>query len=683
MSNLTQIFNEYKEDPIALYGLGTETERVLSEIGNEFQIVGLLDGFREEGSIYGKNIIPLSQCIKDHVKLIIVVARPGSCRAISKRIGHFCVENHIALIDVRGKNLCAQNQITYDFQNVQGITKEKLAELVSGKDAVSFDLFDTLIMRQVLFPSDVIELTNLKLKEKNICIENFCEKRQQAEKELSRDSAPKLEEIYQFVLDQSPMVDIRAKELAELEWSVDYQLVVPRKEMVAFARNIYERGKKVYIVTDTYYGKEQIELLLTKCGVTDYTDILVSCEYKMSKTQGLFQRLKSMTQGYKCLHIGDDLVADIESARECEISACQIYNSLDLLEMVGYLGLSNYMDNLYLRVKIGMFAANIFNSPFQFETKDKKLCVSDAYDIGYLFIAPMLADFTVWFNQKIKEEKVPNVWMGARDGYLMKKLYDMLNDGDMSAYFLTSRMAAIRAGIESEKDIDYIAAMKFSGTLEQQLKERFDIEVSDATGKSLRDFYDIIKEKAVVHKENYQRYIKQLGLKEGNIAFFDFVAKGTTQLYISRLVDNHIRGLYFLQLEKDYMQDKHLDIIPFYESEELENSAIYEDYYILETILTSDKPSVVGFSESGSPVYAYESRAKQDIICVSKIQEGITDYFRMYIQICPDLVNSINKNMDEVYLSLLHKIQIGCNEFLKLKVEDTFFNRMTNMMDLI
>ena len=36
--------------------------------------------------------------------------------------------------------------------------------------------------------------------------------------------------------------------------------------------------KDVYIVTDTYYRKEQIEEILRRCRLTGYKELLVSCE---------------------------------------------------------------------------------------------------------------------------------------------------------------------------------------------------------------------------------------------------------------------------------------------------------------------------------------------------------------------------------------------------------------------
>ncbi len=688
MADLAEIFQEYKDIPVALYGLGTETERVLKVLDKEYHIIGLLDSFRSEGIFYGKPVISLEGCIKSQVKLIIVVARPGSCKAIASKIGRFCMENGIALIDVRGKDLCVQNKVAYGFKGMDGITKGYLLKRAAESQVISVDLFDTLVMRRTLFPSDVIELVGCRLREKGVYQEGFFEKRLQREKELSRYSAPTLEEIYE----QCGLSGITAGELAQLEWDIDYSLIIPRQEVVDILADLYHQGKKVYIITDTYYSREQLIKVLEKCRITEYTDILASCEYRTGKTQRLFEELKMIAGAQKYLHIGDDLVADIESAERLGISACQIYSGHDLLEMTGYLGLDGKTDTLSSRLKIGAFAARLFNSPFQFETEDRVLSIKNAYDIGYLFMAPMITDFVVWLGGQIRKNNLQNIWFSARDGYLIKQLYYLLNGSDSSVYFLTSRMAAIRAGMEDEKDIDYVAGMKFSGTLQQQLEKRFGIKVDDKEleGRSLSDFTEMILEQAENSRRNYRIYIESLSLKEGNIAFFDFVAKGTTQMYVGRLVDRHLKGFYFLRLEREYMKDRNLDIVTFYEDPGIETgtggtqtSPIYEDYYILETILTSGEPSVAGFDEKGHVIYASETRSEQDIKCFQRMQEGIIDYFKSYIRVCPESERHIDQHLDERFLELVHKVKILDRDFKSLKVEDPFFNRMTDMQDLL
>ncbi len=78
---------------IAVYGLSLETEKHLPELAGKYEIVGLLDSYRNEGIEYGYAIISIDEVISKHIDKIIVVARPGSCKAIAKRIGNICREN--------------------------------------------------------------------------------------------------------------------------------------------------------------------------------------------------------------------------------------------------------------------------------------------------------------------------------------------------------------------------------------------------------------------------------------------------------------------------------------------------------------------------------------------------------------------------------------------------------------
>lgn len=64
---IKNLFADYKYTKIALYGLGTETEKVLKEFAKDYEIVGLLDGFQENGELYGKSIISLDDAIKKEV----------------------------------------------------------------------------------------------------------------------------------------------------------------------------------------------------------------------------------------------------------------------------------------------------------------------------------------------------------------------------------------------------------------------------------------------------------------------------------------------------------------------------------------------------------------------------------------------------------------------------------------
>lgn len=698
MLDLVQLFEKYKNRKIAIYGLGTESEKALAILDGAYEIIGLLDGFTEEGELYGKPIVSLQYAIQKKVELIIVVARPGSCKAITKRIGNCCRENQIALIDIRGKDLLAVNRVSYDFSHIDSVTKEEFKDKIREAEVVSFDLFDTLIMRQTLSSTDVIRYVNCSLQEKGINIEDFCRRRLSSEKDLSKHTAPTLTQIYDNMLAKLDNDfggdEITAKVLADLEWNIDFNFIIPRYEVCNIFREAVACGKRVYVVSDTYYSKHQLAEILQKCGITKYTDILSSSDYKTSKTQKLYSILKDKEKDKTILHIGDDIVADIESANKWGIASCRLFSGSDLWEAIGNLGLSGNTDLLSDCLRIGMFVSRIFNSPFQFETEDKRITVSDAYDIGYLFCAPMISDFVLWFYQQIQEQKQKNIWFSARDGYLIKKMYEHLlesyNQENETTYFFTSRIAAIRAGIQSKEDIQYVDGMKFSGTLEENLRERFGIEANVLEKESfsnedtgLMKYKNAILDNARKEHHNYQKYLDRLNIEKGDIVFFDFVAKGTCQMFIQRLVDNHLKGLYFLQLETEDMSDKELDIHSFYSKEETDTSVIYDNYYILETLLTAPHPSVQGFDENGYPVFAEETRCDKAIRCFERAQEGIFDYFKTYMGLCPESERTVNKELDEIFLKLIQDIKITHTDFLNLMIEDPFFNRNTKITDVL
>lgn len=682
MSHLTPILQKYKNDNIALYGLSNETERVIVELNNQYNIVGLLDSFCKDGELYGKTIISMNEAVERKVKLIVVVARPGSCKAIARKIEGFCKDNNIALYDVRGTDLTVRSEIRYRFNNVDGITKAELCRSFDDSEIISVDLFDTLIMRKTLFSADVIDIAYARLREKGIYIEDFADRRLESEKYLSKNSAPTLIDIYSYMLEKYSISGISDQVLAENEWQVDYELVIPRKELCDILSDYFGKGKKIYIVSDTYYSRKQLEKMLEKCNIHFYTDILASCEYKTGKTQSLFAVLQDKINGGNCVHIGDDEVADIQSADKARIKSCRIYSGMDLFEKVGYLGLWDSVKTLSDRVKLGMFVSCLFNSPFQFESEEKNITVNDSYEIGYDFFAPVICDFVVWLKNQININNMRNIWFCARDGYLIKKMYDEFSFNQNTLYFLTSRAAAIRAGIQDIHDIEYVEKMHFSGSIKEQLKNRLGIDTVTEKGK-LTDFSEEILQHADICRNNYKKYIDNLNMNGDDIAFFDFVAKGTCQMFISNIVNEHLKGFYFLRLDEEEMKDKNLDIITFYDKSNKNDSAIFNDYYILETILTSPMPSLTEFDSSGYPLYAEETRNDSAIRCFEKAQKGIFDYFKSYISICPETEWIENKILDEKILSLIHKIKIKDEEFLEFKVEDAFFNRMTDMSSLV
>ena len=666
-------------DKIVIYGLGTETDRFIRE-NDDWDIVGLLDGFRTDGEMYGCPIITLDDVLEKKVSTILVIARPGSCKAIAKRIGRFCIDNNILLIDVRGNDLLINNKVNYSFDEVQGYKKQELLDKIRGYDVISFDLFDTLVTRAVSSYTDIFDLLNLRLMEESISIHNFSSLRLQSEKELSKSFSPKLQQIYDDLLSKYGTNVVSSKKLSEMEWDIDYSTMIPRTEMCCLIDETVSSGKKVVITTDCYYSYEQVKKLLGKIGVDNVDRVLVSCELGTGKVQGLYDRLIELYPGSKILHIGDDLHSDVEKAGEHGIDSFRIYSGSELLDLLGGMNIDNATFSLTDRIKLGMLVSNIFNSPFQFESNDRYPSIRNSFDLGYAIFAPMISDFVYWLNKQLYKNSIKQILFCSRDGYLPKQLFDVLSSEAKSYYFLSSRTAAIRAGMRNEKDLEYVDSMKSFGSEAEEVKSRFGICYTE---NEKFDRKREILSRSVGLRRNYGKYIEKCVFDNDEIGMFDFVAKGTSQMYLQRLFTQHIKGFYFLQLEPEFMSDKDLDIEPFYSDEEKNTSSIYEDYYILETILTAPHPQVLEFDSDGDAIYAEENRNENALNTIEQVQKGITHYFSEISKLIPTNRYETNKKLDEAILSLIHRIKISDNGFTSLTIEDLFFGRMTEVKDLI
>ena len=137
-------------------------------------------------------------------------------------------------------------------------TKEGLKSLIAGYDAISFDIFDTLVMRKVYFNHDVFRIVGEKYAE---ILPDFFDYRVRAERELSRTRYPYMEEIYEHIAKESGVSLSVAMEMMQYEMSVEKSVIVPRKDMVDIFNYCKEIGKfdnVIKLLNEVEYPKELI-----------------------------------------------------------------------------------------------------------------------------------------------------------------------------------------------------------------------------------------------------------------------------------------------------------------------------------------------------------------------------------------------------------------------------------------
>ena len=693
-------FDKYHNKRIVIYGISKSTKIILDNC--DYPILGLMDGQRTNGKLYGKRILSCDDVVQMKTEMIVVVARTASVKIITARIAKFCEENHIELFDINGNDLRKVFENTLVSNDYFDVDKACLLKEIDIHDIISFDIFDTLLMRKVLYPEDVFTLVEQRITKELSKKINFPQERVDAERKLLSEPYPDIDMIYASFRDATGLTREDADYLKELELAIEEEVIVPRYEMVQAFQYACKKTKEVYLISDMYITKDRMRRILKKCGIVGYQDVLISCEYGTMKTQRLFEEFRKMTKGGTYLHIGDNEEADIQYARKHGIDTFFVASARHMLSISTYRDILELDHSFSSRIMIGTFAEKIFNNPFVLYKSCGKPKVRQPYDIGYLFVAPLVSSFIHWLIQEFEKKSYDKVLFLARDGYILEKLYNWaINESCGShrypagIYFLTSRIAGIAATLYDEQDILRGVSIGHDGSPEWLLKNRFllepdDIIQYDADAADMEEVVLQHKDKILaVSKEqrtSYKKYISQVGIQPTDaIAAVDFAASGTCQRCLQDLTEADMDGYYFIHIRSEDERYKKLNINSLYKiSSWFKNEAfICESYIVLESILSSYDPSLKGFNSHGDPVFIKECRDKNRMENLRQMQQGITDYFKQYWTLTRRELSETD-TADKL-LSFIRNCytDLGSISILNDALQDDFFNRKYQFSDIL
>jgi len=87
-------------------------------------------------------------------------------------------------------------------------------------------------------------------------------------------------------------------------------------------------------------------------------------------------------------------------------------------------------------------------------------------DFGYEKFGPLLLIFSKWLQKELEKKQIKKVYFLARDGFIMKKAFDIVNDNKniKSSYFYASRRSIIVPSLwklnKADEILDVIAFNK-------------------------------------------------------------------------------------------------------------------------------------------------------------------------------------------------------------------------------
>ncbi len=643
------LLSENPEKRVAIYGIGINTKYILENHQAE-NLVGLMDAEKEGQQVYGYPVLSMQEAEKK-ADLIIIVARRAAVRIIYNRIKDL-EQKGIEICNLLDMNLRSEEEIPREVAEnpYWNRSLKELLSLIDSCEAISFDIFDTLIMRRVFKPEDIFEIVEERMAGCG-SIADFGKIRDQAEHlAYEEKTSPNLDDIYHKLRQLTGASAEEAAAYREAEIKAELDHICPRKAVVKALEYALERGKQVSLISDMYLNSREIRLLLERCGIPGDIEILVSCEYDETKEKGgLYAIYKEHIGQKKALHIGDNRLSDIQRAKEAGVTTYQVKSSYEMLMISACAGLLTEVKNLEERKLLGDFMAGTLNDPFSMGESKGRLKIDSLYDLGYHMAAPVLMCFMSMLAEYGNENPQTKILLCARDGYLIKSLYDEIRKFESyrrlpeGIYFLTSRRAITLASIINWGDIQQILDRttlndSFGNILENKFGVKPASEDADKDSKPageqgrnqleayIRGYETDILKQAEAERIGYLSYFKGLGIEEDDCAVFDFITTGTTVYYMDKLFGKGKKLICFATANAPNKFTEHLEEVVCLFDNEYSNISKWnfiKSHMLCECILTSPKGQLIAFDEKGQPCYSGEN---PDYEAMHEIHRGIQEH---------------------------------------------------------
>lgn len=363
--------------------------------------------------------------------------------------------------------------------------KIKFQILDEEVEYVSFDIFDTLVLRPFLEPTDLyyfMEKEFKKLVPCNFSFKGFRSEAEQKCRKMMKMINPNfqdvtLTEIYEQMAKDFPVSEDVCKKLQKREEELEIKFCTVRKTGKELYELAHTVGKKIILISDMYLEEETICEILKKNGYNLHENLFLSSKERCLKYNGDLFRVA--LQEYKIkpksmLHIGDNWNVDYLKAQNLGCKSAFLPKAKDILfnalgdsytggaigttfyNVNSLIDVSTVMKNPIVRTLYALVANEIFDNPFV-SFNPVSNYNRDAYFIGYFVVGMHLLGMTRWMGKGLKEGNYQKVHFLARDGYLPKKIYDLVRVYETelpeSEYIYISRKSMIPVTVRSEMDL--------------------------------------------------------------------------------------------------------------------------------------------------------------------------------------------------------------------------------------
>lgn len=456
-------------------------------------------------------------------------------------------------------------------------------ELILKHNVISFDIFDTLLIRPYINPDHLF----LHM-EKVFNCPSFIKARHQASKK-ARKEATKEDITIDDIYANMPEEMLYLKE-HEIDFEIKHLKQNKRVyEIYKFAR---EHNKKIVIISDMYLPEKALTQALINNGYDKFDSFYLSGSVGLTKRSGnLFKYFleKENINPNEVLHIGDHIKSDIQMAETHGIDTYQCYKNSDLFfedsKNLKFKKLyEKNKDSLTLSVILSLLCQKYCENKDLLDNKDRYF-----KDFGYCIAGSVAYGFCDYIMQNISNND--EILCIARDGYNIEKILKFLKP-ELSTHYVYAQR---------------IFANKFN--LNGNTSDNFE-----------------------KNKDDYRRYLNNLGIDfNKNLVICDSGASSfTAQRIIEKVLDKKLTGIYSMVAKPENMQKYNVNCKTWAQNK----NEIKYITSLIEFIFMAPEPPIIDLIDN-KPVYMENVNAKE--LELNKLSPIISDSMLEFVN---DMKNS-------------------------------------------
>ncbi len=314
---------------------------------------------------------------------------------------------------------------------------KKGEQLAKQCEVITFDLFDTLLVRRIHDP-DLVKPSVARFvankaqrngldwtwpQVQTLRDEIEAGQRQETGKRFEDHEAcyPQfMGELLKQIFQKKADADLLS-EVTDYELMMENSMLVPRAEVVEWLSALHAQGKKIYVLSDVYLPASHLKRLIEHAGFLDSVDeVISSADSFLAKASGLaFPLLKDRYHLHyeSWLHVGDNPFSDGLRPSEKGFKALVLRDSSEKFRKAVVKRYYNYSQGQ-------PFWKGRTVQQLMLPMEKESNAFSPMRVYGYNVLAPLLAGFLQGVAEDCLRQGIKRLYFFSREGWMLKKVWD-------------------------------------------------------------------------------------------------------------------------------------------------------------------------------------------------------------------------------------------------------------------